>query len=104
MLEGVLADIEVAAEGVKALLYGPRGVQMWVVLNVLRRRLGLNQSELAARLGVTQSVVSKWNTGGQRPGRESAERLRPLLESAMLVPGPAGGTAILARFLDELNS
>jgi transcriptional regulator with XRE-family HTH domain len=36
-----------------------------------RRRAGLSQTELAARLGRSQSTIARWETGAQRPPLES---------------------------------
>ena len=37
-------------------------------LHALRRRVGLSQAELAARLGVSQAAVSTWELGKSEPG------------------------------------
>jgi transcriptional regulator with XRE-family HTH domain len=50
------------------------------LLKERRAELGLSQSELAKRLGVTQQLVGHWETGERRPG-----------------------TAVFLRLLDELR-
>ena len=41
----------------------------------LRTRAGLSQSELAARLGVTNKAVSKWEVGKAKPGIDKIRKL-----------------------------
>lgn len=50
-------------------------------LTLARRRLGLTQKQFAARLGVDESTVQKWETGQHRPIRRHRERLQALLTS-----------------------
>ncbi|MBI4295298.1 MAG: DUF3883 domain-containing protein [Chloroflexi bacterium] len=59
----------------------------WV--RTLRRQLGLTQSQLAERLGVTFVTVSRWETGQARPNRLALKALSSLSE---IVPeaGPPG--------------
>ena len=45
----------------------------------LRTSVGLSQSELAARLGVTQSAVSQWETGETHPTFEKMSTLTKIL-------------------------
>jgi transcriptional regulator with XRE-family HTH domain len=40
-----------------------------------RRRAGLTQAELAARLETTQSAVARWESGGATPSLESLRRI-----------------------------
>jgi transcriptional regulator with XRE-family HTH domain len=46
----------------------------------LRERLGWSQGELAERLGVSQSLVSKWESGRRDPGAGVLRVLRGLVE------------------------
>lgn len=46
----------------------------------IRETLGLNQKELAERLGVTQTAISYWETGKRRPRGPAVILLRRLLE------------------------
>ena len=39
-----------------------------------RRRAGITQQELAERLGTTQSVVTRWETGARSPSFETVVR------------------------------
>lgn len=39
-----------------------------------RKRAGVTQAELAARLGTHQSVVARWETGRSRPDFETVRR------------------------------
>ena len=43
-----------------------------------RRRAGLTQADLAARVATTQSAVARWETGGATP---SLETLRGIIEA-----------------------
>ena len=47
-------------------------------LQVIRRDLGLTQSQLAERLGVDESTVWGWEKGRHRPGRWSSAKLEIL--------------------------
>ena len=49
-------------------------------LFAFRRALRLTQTELAARIPVHRSTVSRWESGKQQPRRQHAERLRALLD------------------------
>ena len=78
-------------------------------LKVLRRREGLSQAELAARLGVSPSAVGMYD---QDRGRPTAERLSQLCQllfvSADYFLGKAYGPLhelddILSRLHDELR-
>ena len=51
-------------------------------LFAFRRALRLTQTELAARIPVHRSTVSRWESGKQQPRRQHAERLRALLDAA----------------------
>lgn len=44
----------------------------------LRSRAGLSQSELAAKVGVTNRAVSKWETGVSKPSMETLRKLAAL--------------------------
>lgn len=44
----------------------------------LRSRAGLSQSELAAKVGVTNRAVSKWETGVSKPSTETLRKLAAL--------------------------
>jgi transcriptional regulator with XRE-family HTH domain len=46
-----------------------------------RKRAGLNQAELAARAGTTQSAVARWERGASRP---TVERLQSLVAACGL--------------------
>lgn len=48
-----------------------RGMRSGDLLVAGRRRAGLSQSELAARLGRPQSTIARWETGHQHPPLES---------------------------------
>lgn len=58
-------------------------------VRTLRKSLDLSQAELAARLGVTQSTVSRWETG-ELP---LSKRDLLALDSLAKAPPVAGGTA-----------
>jgi len=59
------------------------------MINVIKLRFGLNQSELASKLGVTQSVVSKWYSGQQNPSKEIIKKLEELYVAAKQRPAKA---------------
>ena len=44
----------------------------------LRKRSGLSQSELAAKVGVTNKAVSKWEVGKAKPSVETIRKLAVL--------------------------
>lgn len=44
----------------------------------LRERLGLNQEQFAARVGVSGTTVSRWEQGHSTPSRLAEERIRRL--------------------------
>jgi transcriptional regulator with XRE-family HTH domain len=46
-----------------------------------RRRAGLTQSELAGRVGTTQSAIARWERGSTHP---TVERLQSLVEACGL--------------------
>jgi transcriptional regulator with XRE-family HTH domain len=46
-----------------------------------RRRSGLTQTELAGKVGTTQSAVARWERGASRP---TVERLQSLVEACGL--------------------
>ncbi len=46
----------------------------------LRKKAGLSQSELAAKLGVTNKAVSKWEVGKAKPGTETIRKLAWLFQ------------------------
>ena len=67
-----------------------------------RRRAGLTQAELAAKVGTTQSAVARWERGASRP---TTERLQSLVEACglelqlSLAPWDGDGLATLRRNL-----
>ncbi len=51
----------------------------------IRRSLGLNQGDFAAALGVSQSTLSKWETGARRPDAAAYKLLRILRQKPELI-------------------
>ena len=47
-------------------------------LRKLRKKAGLNQAATARHLGVTQSAVSQWESGGCRPRAELVPKMAQL--------------------------
>lgn len=47
----------------------------------LREQLGLTEEELAQKLGVSVSTVSRWETGKHRPSRLAKKRLKEILNN-----------------------
>jgi transcriptional regulator with XRE-family HTH domain len=86
-------------------------------LAATRVRLGLTQNEFAARLGVSQGAVSRWEKGRHRPATEVLMRLgmlspgtSPLFGARTTPPaqdlpplgrGPAGRMRLRLRPLEE---
>ena len=44
-------------------------------LREIRRRAGMNQAELAARMGVSRSAIAMWESGGSQPDRKALKRV-----------------------------
>lgn len=68
-------------------------------LRALRLAHNLSQESLAEDAGVNHSSVARWELGGRRPTRDSAERLAKVLGDGILVAGgflPSGWIAIKA--------
>lgn len=57
-------------------------------LAATRERMGLTQGELAARLGVSQGAVSRWEKGRHRPATEALMRLGMLSPGSSPLFGP----------------
>lgn len=57
----------------------------------LRLERGLTMAELAARIGVTQPAISQWESGREKPGRDSLQKL-----AAALGVGPEALTSSAA--------
>ena len=51
-------------------------------IQTLRRHLGLNQRELAERLGTRQQTISEWETGMYKPRGASVTLLSIIAERA----------------------
>ncbi|MBO4791140.1 MAG: helix-turn-helix domain-containing protein [Clostridia bacterium] len=47
-------------------------------ISALRKEAGLSQESLAEKLAVSRSLVAKWETGLQRPDRQSVEMMAEL--------------------------
>jgi len=72
-------------------------VDSWTLLREFRRRLGLTQAALAARLGVSFVTINRWERGKSKPPSQLMKQLRQL-EAEQLVaasaresPGPGQG-------------
>ena len=51
------------------------------LLKECRKKQGVSQAELAARLGVTQQAVGKWETGRSTPDPQTVARLAEILDT-----------------------
>ena len=51
-----------------------------VVLKLKRQELGLSQRQLADLVGVHENVVSRWETGRQRPSKELGDLVATIVE------------------------
>lgn len=71
-----------------------------------REALGLSQADLAQRLGMSSTAVSKWERGDAEPSRKSQQAIRDAL-LADSETAPKAGANILSRFhqmgLDSLQ-
>src|SRR5947208_2009141 len=63
----------------------------------IRRRLGLTQEDLAARLGVSFATVNRWEAGRARPQRAQAAAFEKLWEEAGGLDDEAAGGEAAAR-------
>lgn len=98
----VLAD---PAHARIALLNDPLGppVDQGQILRAMRLRRGMTQSGLAARAGVTQSAVAKWETGDSIPDAttlhgvlfELGASVEEVLAITAATPGPPQGEIVL---------
>lgn len=52
-------------------------------LKEMRRKRGMTQASLAQKMGVTQSMVAKWEAGGSCPRGEVLTRLADLLHCSI---------------------
>lgn len=70
--------------------YGPCDGGVPGVVRLVRRRLDVSQRALAARLGVSQSQVARWETGRTSPSAEMLLRLARLAGLTMELLDDAG--------------
>lgn len=70
-------------------------VDVGMVLRVMRERRGIVQADLAARIGVTQATVSRWEVGDLTPSTEAIHALAFALgasvEEALALASVSGG-------------
>lgn len=61
----------------------------------IRKKLGLNQVEFAAALGVSFSAVYSWETGRRHPTWKKMARIHELMKSGpqLVLPGRAGSAS-----------
>ena len=71
-------------------------------IKALRIERGLTQEQLAAKLYVSRTAVSKWETGGGTPNLDSLQALARLFEVSVDALLSAGDLIVLAR--DERRS
>src|SRR2546422_3930704 len=68
-------------------------------LREFRRRLGLTQAALAARLGVSFVTINRWERGKSRLPGQLLKQLRQLeaeqIAAASRIPGPAQGQPLI---------
>ena len=72
---------------------------------IARQQNGLNQGELARKVGVSQATVSNWETGKQRPDERQFNKVRAILGdnlfSSQSVQGPSDGVSIVGPWLSR---
>lgn len=69
---------------------------LWLVLKTVRERRGLSQREMAGKLGVTQPVVSRWESGESAIGEDTLSKYAQALGVSvreLLLEGLAGTAA-----------
>lgn len=47
-------------------------------VKAIRQSLGLNQQDFATKLNVSYRSISRWETGGAKPGKLATEKLEKL--------------------------
>lgn len=57
--------------------------EFYSMLKYLRKRAGLSQQELAAKLGVSKSAISMWENGNRAPDPEMMEAIADLFNVDM---------------------
>lgn len=62
-------------------------------LREIRRRAGMNQAELAARMGVSRSAIAMWESGGSQPDLEKLVGLADLFGVSVEHLLDCGGTS-----------
>lgn len=86
-----LPEIELTPEEVEWLAMGPRPGGTPGLVRRIRRRLDVSQRGLAALLGISQSVVARWETGRTSPRVCDLERLLELAGLTARVQDDEGG-------------
>lgn len=84
--DDIKAQVPVGEEGRAAYEDEARTSAFRALVHRLRTEAGLTQSELAARMGTTQSAIARMEGGGARPTLETLEHLA-LAVGAELVVG-----------------
>jgi len=63
-------------------------------LRGIRRRLGLSQADFAAKVGLDEGSVCRWESGSRRPSHWMANRVAAILDRLESTDGPPPGSAI----------
>jgi transcriptional regulator with XRE-family HTH domain len=64
-----------------------QGMDVPEIVRALMRKLQMNQTQVAKRLGVTQPTISRWVTGEDLPDFEASKRLRAAaIEEKIVTP------------------
>ena len=70
-------------------------------IRVIRALIGISSKELAARLEVTQGVITGWEKGRSSPRQKSRSRLEQLCEEHNIMFLPNGYPVLADEFLPK---
>lgn len=77
-LEDEISNMTVYGSRNEAELFRLKITRGYINSRIVRKKLGITQEEFAKKLGVSVSVVQKWDTGARSPGKYSIEKIKQL--------------------------